>query len=111
MMMMMELAEATAHVDVYIVASNNTGGGGPGGRARPARRRAPPPAQPPRPQTPTQRHFDDGQPRPCYPAINLPNGFAETGSPTNAVVLRAAVPRDWRSSRWPRRIRMPPAST
>ena len=33
MMMMMKLAEATAHVDVYVVASNNTGGeGGRGGR-------------------------------------------------------------------------------
>src|SRR5262245_29289631 len=34
MMMMMKLAEATANLDVYIVASNNTGGGGRGqGRA------------------------------------------------------------------------------
>src|SRR6185295_6156255 len=33
MMMMMKLAEATADVDVYIVAANNTGGeGGRGGR-------------------------------------------------------------------------------
>src|SRR4030095_6775123 len=32
MMMMMKLAEATAHVDVYVVASNNTGGGEGGGR-------------------------------------------------------------------------------
>ena len=31
MMMMMELAKATSHVDVYIAASNNTGVGGPGG--------------------------------------------------------------------------------
>ena len=22
----------------------------------------------------------------CYPAINLPNGFAETGTPTNATI-------------------------
>jgi Asp-tRNA(Asn)/Glu-tRNA(Gln) amidotransferase A subunit family amidase len=22
----------------------------------------------------------------CYPAINIPNGFAENGSPTNAVI-------------------------
>jgi len=34
MMMMTKLAEATAHVDVYIVASNNNGMGGPGGRGR-----------------------------------------------------------------------------
>ncbi len=30
MMMMQQLAEATAHVDVYIVASNNSGASGPG---------------------------------------------------------------------------------
>src|SRR4029077_19311115 len=30
MMMMMQLADATAKVDVYIVAANNTGGGGEG---------------------------------------------------------------------------------
>ena len=25
----------------------------------------------------------------CYPAINLPNGFSETGSPTNMTVFAA----------------------
>src|SRR5262249_34347911 len=36
MMMMMKLAEATSHVDVYVVAANNIGGegGGRGGRGR-----------------------------------------------------------------------------
>ena len=34
MMMMMELAKSTAHVDVYIVGSNNTGVGGPGPTGR-----------------------------------------------------------------------------
>jgi Asp-tRNA(Asn)/Glu-tRNA(Gln) amidotransferase A subunit family amidase len=86
MMMMMELAKATAGVDVYIVGSNNTGVGGPGGprTAQPAA--APPrPAEPPRPQSPSQRHFGMAN-LACYPAINLPNGFAETGTPTNATI-------------------------
>jgi len=78
MMMMMALAQATAHVDVYIVGSNNTGVGAPGGAA-------PRPADPPPPQTPTQRHFAMAN-LACYPAINLPNGFADTGTPTNATI-------------------------
>jgi len=84
MMMMMELAKATAHVDVYIVGSNNTGVGGP--PPRPAGADAPPPPpQPQRPQSPTQRHFGMAN-LAGYPAVNLPNGFADTGSPTNAVI-------------------------
>lgn len=97
MMMMMELAKATAHVDVYVVGSNNTGMGGPGGGgggrpgaapgATPAGEGSTParPAEPPRPQTPTQRHFAMAN-LAGYPAINLPNGFADTGTPTNAVI-------------------------
>jgi Asp-tRNA(Asn)/Glu-tRNA(Gln) amidotransferase A subunit family amidase len=94
MMMMTKLAEATAHVDVYVVAANNTGGGdGRGGRGRgtdgaaaatdttPATTTA---SEPPRPQSPTQRHFTMAN-LACYPAINIPNGFAANGSPTNAV--------------------------
>jgi Asp-tRNA(Asn)/Glu-tRNA(Gln) amidotransferase A subunit family amidase len=83
MMMMTELAKATAHVDVYVVASNNNGMGGPGGRGggRGATDAAPPSA-PERPQTPTQRHSNMAN-LACYPAINVPNGFSETGSPTN----------------------------
>ena len=81
MMMMMRLAEATSHVDVYLVASNNNGTGGAGrgggrGGAEPAT------TEPPRPQTPTQRHSNMAN-LACYPAINVPNGFAETASPTN----------------------------
>jgi Asp-tRNA(Asn)/Glu-tRNA(Gln) amidotransferase A subunit family amidase len=85
MMMMIELAKATSHVDVYIVGSNNTGVGGPG--RPPAAAGAPPaPPQPDRPQTPTQRHSGMANSA-GYPAINLPNGFADTGSPTNATIF------------------------
>ena len=84
MMMMMELQKATAHVDVYLVGSNNTGVGGP--PARPAGApQTPRPPQPDRPQTAPQRHFGYAN-LAGYPAINLPNGFADTGSPTNAVI-------------------------
>jgi Asp-tRNA(Asn)/Glu-tRNA(Gln) amidotransferase A subunit family amidase len=82
MMMMQKLAEATRHVDVYLVASNQNGvGGPPGGRGG----RGDGPAEPARPQPPTQRHFAMAN-LACYPAINVPNGFSETGSPTNFVI-------------------------
>jgi Asp-tRNA(Asn)/Glu-tRNA(Gln) amidotransferase A subunit family amidase len=87
MMMMMELARATSHVDVYIAASNNTGigaPGGPGGRGPGAPGAGPRP--PDRPQTPTQRHSNMAN-LACYPAVNLPNGFADTGTPTNATIF------------------------
>jgi Asp-tRNA(Asn)/Glu-tRNA(Gln) amidotransferase A subunit family amidase len=86
MMMMMELAKATSHVDVYLVGSNNTGVGGPP-RTRPdGAPAAPRPApRPEREQPPTQRHFGYAN-LAGYPAINLPNGFADTGGPTNAVI-------------------------
>jgi Asp-tRNA(Asn)/Glu-tRNA(Gln) amidotransferase A subunit family amidase len=86
MMMMMKLAEATAHVDVYIVASNQNGVGG-GGRGAGRGGDAPPADAPPqRPQTPTQRHSTMAN-LACYPAINVPNGFSETGSPTNVTLF------------------------
>ena len=101
MMMMMKLAEATA-VDVYIVASNPAAGGGRRGgdpasldfardSPEPGRRASldvardsggPPASDPPRPQTPTQRHFNMAN-LAAYPAINVPNGFLDSGSPTN----------------------------
>ena len=83
MMMMEALAKATAHVDLYVVASNSIGRGGPGdpppgagvaGRGR----------QPRRPQGPTPRHFTMAN-LACYPAVNVPNGFAEGGTPTSIV--------------------------
>ncbi len=80
MMMMMKLAEATAHVDVYVVASNNNGRGGPGRGSAPGAAESAPQTE--RPQTPTQRHSTMAN-LACYPAINVPNGFSETGSPTN----------------------------
>ena len=82
MMMMEALAKATAHVDVYVVASNSIGRGGPGGPSGP---RAPGTPRPPRrPQPPGQRHFQMAN-LACYPAVNVPNGFAEGGTPTSIV--------------------------
>jgi Asp-tRNA(Asn)/Glu-tRNA(Gln) amidotransferase A subunit family amidase len=88
MMMMTALAEATAHVDAYIVASNNNGMGGPGGSGggRGATAADARPGEPERPQTPAQRHFTMAN-LACYPAINVPNGFSETGSPTNMTIF------------------------
>jgi Asp-tRNA(Asn)/Glu-tRNA(Gln) amidotransferase A subunit family amidase len=86
MMMMMKLAEATTHVDVYIVGSNNIGGtGAPGGRGDGRGAAGGPPPED-RPQTSTQRHSNMAN-LACYPAINVPNGFSETGSPTNFTIF------------------------
>ncbi len=111
MMMMMKLEEATRGLDVYLVASNNNpgapgtnrgpGGAGGGVSATPdassvasAVEPAGPPAvgsgaTPPaaggadnRPQGPGQRHSTMAN-LACYPAMNMPNGFSEYGSPTN----------------------------
>jgi Asp-tRNA(Asn)/Glu-tRNA(Gln) amidotransferase A subunit family amidase len=81
MMMMMELEQATRGLDLWVVASNNTGVGPP---PRPeGEAPAPPPRPPQTPPGPTQRHFAMAN-LACYPAINVPNGFAATGTPTNA---------------------------
>ncbi len=57
--------------------------GAPGAPAAPAAPAAPDaPAGPTRPQGPAQRHSTMAN-LACYPAINIPNGFNETGSPTN----------------------------
>ena len=78
---MMKLAEATAGVDVYVAASNNAGGGGRGADPT-STAGAAGPAEPPRPQTPAQRHSTMAN-LACYPAINVPNGFSDSGTPTN----------------------------
>ena len=106
MLMMMKLEEATRGVDVYLVGSNNTGGtpGPAGGRGRGATPEptgdpaatAPAAGRGAEPGTgrgrggaggggnPSQRHFTMAN-LACYPAVNVPNGFASTGQPTNVV--------------------------
>lgn len=79
MMGMMQLEAATRHVDVYIVASNSSGEpaaapGGGGARGNDL------------PQDPTRRHSTIAN-FGGYPAMNVPNGFGPTGSPTNFVVF------------------------
>lgn len=86
MMMMQKLEEATRHVDVYIVASNSNGVGGPPPRPAGAAADAPRRQFNNGPQSPTQRHSSIAN-LGGYPAMNVPNGFGETGSPTNFVVF------------------------
>jgi len=78
MMMMMKLSEATAGVDVYLVAS---AGGGGGGGARGGERGGAP-ATPPPPQTAAQRHSGFAN-YACYPALNIMSGLNDAGMPTN----------------------------
>jgi Asp-tRNA(Asn)/Glu-tRNA(Gln) amidotransferase A subunit family amidase len=100
MMMMEQLAKATAGVDVYLVGANPIADGGGRGRASTGSAQAgggrgrgeavetpatPAPETPPRPQSATQRHFAMAN-LACYPAMNIPNGFLESGSPTNVVL-------------------------
>jgi Asp-tRNA(Asn)/Glu-tRNA(Gln) amidotransferase A subunit family amidase len=100
MMMMMKLAEATADVDVYLVPTN-TGGGGAGAGGGRGRGAAPPtdgaagaaaPAGGGRGRggfnrSAMGRHFAMANSA-GYPAVNIPNGFLESGSPT-AITLYA----------------------
>jgi Asp-tRNA(Asn)/Glu-tRNA(Gln) amidotransferase A subunit family amidase len=96
-MMMAKLAEATADVDVYLVPANQGGGGGGGGRGRGAA--APGATADGAPAAPASgggrgrgggggnrsvvgRHFTMAN-LACYPALNVVNGFTETGTPTN----------------------------
>jgi Asp-tRNA(Asn)/Glu-tRNA(Gln) amidotransferase A subunit family amidase len=85
MMMMQKLEEATRHVDVYIVASNSSGAPAP---PRPAGAAADAPRRNFNngPQGPTQRHSTIAN-LAGYPAMNVPNGFGESGSPTNFTVF------------------------
>ena len=71
MMMMEELAKATSGVDVYLMGSSNAGVVEQGT---------------PAPETETQHAFAMAN-LAGYPAINLPNGFADDGSPTNMVIV------------------------
>ena len=109
MMMMMELQKATAHVDVYIVGSNNTGVGG----AAASRRRRAGGAAPPQPERPAVA--DAASFRLCEPRRLSGDQPAERlrrdRRPDQRGDLRAARTASSRSSRSPRPIRMPPAST
>jgi len=70
-MMMMKLAEATADVDVYLAPANSGGpvgapaSRGPGGATN---------------RSVVQRHFIMAN-LACYPALAVPNGFTEAGTP------------------------------
>jgi len=92
-MMMMKLAEATADVDVYLVPANQGGGGGGAGRGRGAAPTDGAPATPPAGagrgrgggggnRSVVGRHFTMAN-LACYPALNVVNGFTETGTPLN----------------------------
>ncbi|HEY1342786.1 MAG TPA: amidase family protein [Bryobacteraceae bacterium] len=102
-MMMMKLAEATADVDVYVVPGMGGGGGGAGrgrGGATPADGASTePPAGGrggrggrggagfnPLSRSVTQRHFNMAN-LACYPAVSVPNGFAESKSPTSITFM------------------------
>jgi Asp-tRNA(Asn)/Glu-tRNA(Gln) amidotransferase A subunit family amidase len=91
-MMMMKLAEATADVDVYLVPANSGGGGGGrGGRGAAVATDGAPPAGGGRggrgggggafARSAVNRHFSMAN-LACYPAINVPNGFTDEGTPT-----------------------------
>ncbi len=76
MLMMMQLAEATKHVDVYLAPA------GPRPAAVPpaAASSAPTANAPARPQGAVQRHSTMANSA-CYPAVAVPNGFNEAGEP------------------------------
>jgi len=98
-MMMAKLAEATAEVDVYLVPANmGGGGGGRGGRGRGAAAAVTAEGTPPATgaaapgrgagrggggfqQGAAGRHFNMANIA-GYPAISVPHGFQESGSPT-----------------------------
>jgi Asp-tRNA(Asn)/Glu-tRNA(Gln) amidotransferase A subunit family amidase len=107
-MMMMKLAEATADVDVYLVPAGGGGGGGrgAGGRGRGAATTdaavtadgAAAPAAGGRGRgggggagnalrrSPMQRHSNMAN-LACYPALAIPNGFYENGSPSTVTFM------------------------
>ena len=88
-MMMAKLAEATADVDVYIVPANQGGGGGGAGRGRGAAATDGAGAAAAAGgrgrggggnRSAVSRHFSMAN-LACYPALNVINGFSETGTP------------------------------
>jgi Asp-tRNA(Asn)/Glu-tRNA(Gln) amidotransferase A subunit family amidase len=81
-LMMMELAKATSHVDVYVVGSKYVGAGTPPPSPAAA---TPPRPQPPAPDSALDRHALHAN-LAGYPAVNLPNGFTEDGNPTNIAI-------------------------
>ena len=101
-MMMMKLAEATADVDVYLAPAGGGGGGGrgAGGRGRGAAATADgaAPAAGGRGRgagggagnalrrSPMQRHSNMAN-LACYPALAIPNGFYENGSPSTVTFM------------------------
>lgn len=99
-MMMMKLAEATAQVDVYLAPANSGPGGGGRGAGGSARGAAaangtttPPAAGRGRGgvgnalrRSPMQRHFNMAN-LACYPALAVPNGFYESGSPASVTFM------------------------
>jgi Asp-tRNA(Asn)/Glu-tRNA(Gln) amidotransferase A subunit family amidase len=105
-MMMMKLADATAEVDVYLAPANGGGGGGgrgAGGRGRGAatadgtaaaagsaqagggRGRGGGAGNAMR-RSPMQRHSNMAN-LACYPALAIPNGFYENGSPASVTFM------------------------
>ena len=93
MMMMMRFAEATQHVDVWVAPRRRSGGrGGAAAAAAPAGGAAvaPGPAGrgpvPEPPETAAQRHNSMAN-LATYPAISMPNGFLESGSPRALVFV------------------------
>lgn len=80
-MMMMKLAEATANVDVYLVPANSGGGGGGRGRGGETSGIVAPEMAPAPRRTAAGRHFAMANSA-GYPAISVPNGLNDTGSPT-----------------------------
>ncbi len=97
MMMMMELAKATQGVDVYLVAGGGGGGGGAAGAAGGAARGgrggaatatpAPAPEAPPAAPVGGAAGHSNMANLACYPAMNIPNGFNASGSPTNCTLF------------------------
>jgi Asp-tRNA(Asn)/Glu-tRNA(Gln) amidotransferase A subunit family amidase len=82
MMMMMKLAEATAHVDVYLGPGNGGGGGRGGAAGGGPDAAAADRSTPPRRQGAGQRHSSMAN-LATYPAVAVPNGFNAAGLPTS----------------------------